>query len=101
MFVQQGIPMPELQAWIATRPGAPPDCRVDFLWKDQRVVGEFDGREKYRDPAEKTREEERETRLRDLGFVVVRWGWDDVLMYGGQTAVRIRAEFAEAAAAPR
>jgi hypothetical protein len=74
---------------------------VDFLWAEQGVIGEFDGQGKYDDPDEKAREREREKRLRDLRFVIVRWGWDDALLHGNLTAVRIRAAFAEAAALMR
>ncbi|QCB94092.1 hypothetical protein [Cellulomonas shaoxiangyii] len=55
--------------------------RVDFWWPAARVVGEFDGRTKYRgddgaDPAEVVwREKVREDRIRATGVTVVRWTW--------------------------
>ncbi|QTF70735.1 type IV toxin-antitoxin system AbiEi family antitoxin domain-containing protein [Arthrobacter woluwensis] len=80
-----GFPRPELQTRFADRVGL--IGYTDFCWRSARVIGEFDGREKYVKPeylrgpstsdiviAEKTRED----RLRHLGFTVVRWVWADV-----------------------
>ena len=58
----------------------------DFCWKEQRTVGEFDGKIKYGrpiGPGEKPedavfREKIREDRIRDLGWEVVRWTWADL-----------------------
>jgi hypothetical protein len=60
----------------------------DFYWKRARVVGEFDGEEKYlkpeylrgRTPSQVVIEEKyREDRIRALGFTVVRWVWADLM----------------------
>ena len=64
---------------------------TDFYWKQSRVVGEFDGEEKYLKPellkgrtasqavvAEKTRE----NRIRAMGVNVVRWDWGDLMEAG-------------------
>lgn len=75
------LPLPELQVnafdangkWLA---------RGDFATADG-VIGEFDGKIKYDQllaPGETAadavmREKERENRLRDAGFEVVRWSW--------------------------
>lgn len=61
--------------------------RTDFVWEPQRVVGEFDGRVKYgrllrpgRQPGDAVFEEKRrEDLIRDEGWAVVRWTWDDLL----------------------
>lgn len=60
--------------------------RVDFWWPDLHLVGEFDGRLKYRAElggarAKDTvwREKLREDALRALGLRIVRWTWDDAL----------------------
>ena len=60
---------------------------TDFYWKESKVVGEFDGEEKYM-KAEflKSRtasqavvaEKQRENRIRALGINVVRWDWADL-----------------------
>lgn len=64
---------------------------ADFCWKRARVVGEFDGEEKYlkpgylrgRTPSQAVVEEKyREDRIRALGFSVVRWVWADLMQPG-------------------
>ncbi|WP_027506941.1 type IV toxin-antitoxin system AbiEi family antitoxin domain-containing protein [Rhodococcus sp. UNC23MFCrub1.1] len=60
--------------------------RVDFLVDGSNVIGEFDGRVKYGRlvPAGETpadvlwREKLREDALRDAGYTVVRWTWQDL-----------------------
>lgn len=64
---------------------------ADFYWKRARVVGEFDGEEKYlkpeylrgRTPSQAVVEEKyREDRIRATGFTVVRWVWADLMQPG-------------------
>ena len=60
--------------------------RVDFLFADAGVVGEFDGKVKYgkylregQDPGEVVfAEKQREDAIRDTGWEVVRWTWSDL-----------------------
>jgi hypothetical protein len=75
------LPRPVLQ-WEA--PGGIGRC--DFGWPELRTVGEFDGRIKYgrllrpgQDPGDAVfAEKRREDAIRDAGFRVVRWVWDDL-----------------------
>ncbi|WP_395640730.1 hypothetical protein [Pseudolysinimonas sp.] len=53
--------------------------RLDFFWPDQGVVGEADGRDKYRSPADLWEEKQREDALRSIDLRVARWGWDEAL----------------------
>lgn len=64
---------------------------ADFYWKQARVVGEFDGVEKYvkagylkgRTASQAVVEEKkRENRIRATGVNVVRWDWADLLEPG-------------------
>lgn len=64
---------------------------ADFYWKRSRVVGEFDGEEKYvKDAYLKgltasqavVAEKNRENRIRALGINVVRWDWADLRVPG-------------------
>ncbi|MBT2248058.1 type IV toxin-antitoxin system AbiEi family antitoxin domain-containing protein [Arthrobacter sp. BHU FT2] len=64
---------------------------ADFYWKDAKVVGEFDGEEKYVKPEYlKGRsasqavvlEKNRENRIRATGLNVVRWDWADLMAPG-------------------
>jgi hypothetical protein len=88
-----GFPKPELQYDIFDEDGGLVG-RTDFCWPEHRTVGEFDGRVKYgrllkpgQSPGEVMyREKLREDRLRDLGWQVVRWTWDEL----GQPQVIVR-----------
>jgi hypothetical protein len=61
-------------------------ARTDFVWEDDGLVGEFDGRIKYGRllrPGEKAedviyREKLREDSVREAGWGVVRWTWSDL-----------------------
>jgi hypothetical protein len=84
-----GLPIPELQYTLRAADGAF-IARVDFLWKAQRTVGEFDGKVKYGrtlkpgQPVEEVLYEEkvREDRIRDNNLQVVRWTWPDLYRPG-------------------
>jgi hypothetical protein len=93
------LPAPEPQFWV-TAGGS--DYRVDFYWKHHRLIGEADGRTKYRglgpagavDPeaAELAvwKEKAREDALRDAGYRLVRWTYAQMLRETDQTIARIR-----------
>ena len=70
------LPLPELQAWICGADGR--TYRVDFLWRDRRVIGEADGWVKYTDLGDLREEKRREDALRAAGFVMVRWTSDEL-----------------------
>lgn len=64
---------------------------ADFYWKQCKVVGEFDGEEKYVKPEylkgwttsqAVIAEKKREDRMRALGLRVVRWHWADLMEAG-------------------
>ncbi|MCQ1987877.1 hypothetical protein [Arthrobacter sp. zg-Y844] len=78
-----GFPAPELQQEFSTPVGR---FRSDFYWKDQMLVGEFDGAVKYGangsalSPSWETlaREKRREDAIRATGVGFVRWSWSDI-----------------------
>jgi hypothetical protein len=86
---EAGVPRPELQQEILG-PDGRVIARVDFLWREERTVGEFDGRIKYGrllQPGQTPEdvifaEKVREDLLRDLGWTVVRWLWRDLYRSG-------------------
>lgn len=88
-----GLPFPELQVPLDDGRGTVVG-RVDFFWREQRTIGEFDGRLKYDGPDALWNEKRREDALRALGYAVVRWVWQDVWGDFGPTARRICAAFA-------
>lgn len=79
------FPKPELQARIVT-PDHHRVARVDFLFPELGVIGEFDGLVKYRSQLRGSRspedvviaEKAREDALRALGWLVVRWTWREL-----------------------
>ncbi|WP_258195019.1 hypothetical protein [Rhodococcus sp. OK519] len=80
-----GLPSPDLQASLLDPDGLLLG-RVDFLFADAGVVGEFDGKVKYgkylrrgQDPGDAVfAEKQREDRIRDAGWEVARWTWRDL-----------------------
>ena len=65
-------------------------ARVDFYWKEQKTVGEFDGKIKdgrLLKPGQRSEdvifdEKVREDAVRDLNLQVVRWLWADLYRPG-------------------
>ncbi len=103
---EAGLVAPEQQ--VRLRDGAGVIGRVDFWWRALRLVGEFDGRIKYRIGGVADRrtledrlwdEKVREDRMRDAGLRVVRWTWDDA-WEPGRLADRL-ARFGVSRARPR
>jgi very-short-patch-repair endonuclease len=98
---QQGVPPTDLQHEV--RLDGRVVARTDFVWEDHRLVGEFDGRIKYgrllragQQAGDAVFEEKRrEDAVREAGWGVIRWCWDD-LHRPGQLAARIRRAQARA-----
>ena len=88
-LADDGLPAPELQTEIFDSVGRLL-ARLDFCWKEQRTIGEFDGKIKYGrvlKPGQRVEdvvfaEKQREDALRDLGWQVVRWLWADLYRPG-------------------
>ncbi len=99
LMAQQGLPEPELQVDIVdyrhNHVG-----RVDFLFRAERLVVEFDGALKYDAGGDVVAEKWREDRIRELGLRVIRFGWAD-LIRPGLTAQRIRTALARAVCGKR
>ncbi len=82
VMAEVGLPAPELQGLVHDESGAIV-ARVDFLFRAERVVVEFDGAVKYGGPAAQGQlalvaEKRREDTIRRLGYVVVRLTWADL-----------------------
>ncbi|MBO1267133.1 hypothetical protein J1902_03920 [Arthrobacter sp. PO-11] len=80
LMVRAGIPAPTPQVEIPTAAGL---FRADFAWKREKLILEFDGKDKYFDyrPTELVlfEERQRETALRELGWEFVRVRWPQLL----------------------
>jgi len=80
-----GLPPPDLQIRLR-RPDGSLVGRCNSGWREQRTVGEFDGRGKYgrllrggQAPGDAVFEEKvREDAIRDAGWSVARWTWVDI-----------------------
>lgn len=74
-MVAAGLPLPECQVPIETEFGT---FYPDFYWREQNLIGEADGKVKYRDPDAVIAEKRREQVLRDLGRRFVRWDGGEI-----------------------
>lgn len=92
IFHERELPAPEPQFVIDA--GGPTPYRLDFYWKEQRVVGEADGMTKYDDVEVLRAEKVRQERLERLGLEVVRWNWREMLVETDETIARLRAKLA-------
>ena len=100
-YALERLPRPETQIEIWSPDGDFLGL-VDFLWREQRVVGEADGLGKYDQPFALQKEKLREEGLRSWGLEVVRNVWDDVWTAPARRrlAIRVRQAFDFAARHP-
>jgi hypothetical protein len=90
---EHGVPTPELQKVLTGASGI--GYRVDFYWEAGRLIGEADGRQKYRDDDRRRAEEivwaekQREDDLREAGYDFVRWTYRQMFREAALTAARI------------
>lgn len=91
---QNGLPPPELQVRLFDEAGLM--GRVDQCWRHRWTVAEADGAVKYTDPVALFAEKQREDRLREAGFEVVRYTWVDVARRPEALTRRVAAAFGRA-----
>lgn len=94
-FHEGGLPASVSQFPVADVAG--PFARVDHCWPDRWTVAEADGALKYVEPGALFEEKRREDRLRELGFEVVRYTWDEALRRPELVVARVERAFARAA----
>ena len=103
-FADGGLPPPELQAWVGGDVGGNlggvgrPLGRVDFYWPTHSTIAEADGAMKYADPNRARDQLQRDDDLRQAGFQVVHFTWQQLHTNPDQIIRSIRAAFAQAAA---
>ncbi len=92
-----GFPAPEEQVSIRTPYGL---FRPDFIWRDLRVILEFDGRGKYQDYGDTQqaliRERDREKALANQGWIIVRVNWESVYLYPERLTRDLKRAFVRA-----
>ena len=86
-LVRAGLDEPELQREFRDAAGL--IGYADMFWESLGVIGEADGRLKYATADELCLEKIREDRLRALGYIVVRWTWDEIMSNPQAVARRI------------
>lgn len=87
-LVRHGIDEPELQVPLHDHDGL--IGFADMAWLKLGVIGEADGLAKYESRDDYSREKVREDRIRALGFIVVRWTWDQIIRDTPSVVARIR-----------
>jgi len=90
-FKDCGLPPPELQVWLGGTDE--PVGRVDFYWKQYRTIAEVDGAIKYADPDRARAQLRRDSELRDDGFEVVHFTWQQITQTPEHMALSIRKAF--------
>ena len=99
-YRQERLPAPETQ--VEVRRNGRFVALVDFLFREQRTVGEADGMGKYDEPGSLRAEKRREEDLRRCGLEVVRNTWDEVWHASGRAELsqRVREAFGYAEGRP-
>lgn len=92
VFREQGLPAPELQAHISGRDRTV-IARVDFFWRRYRVIAEADGLLKYDGGEKAIAELKRDRLLREAGYEVVHFTWQELFSDPIRVAGRIREAF--------
>jgi hypothetical protein len=90
-FKDCGLPPPELQVWLGGTDE--PVGRVDFYWRKYRTIAEVDGAIKYANPDRARAQLRRDSLLRDDGFEVVHFTWQQITQTPEQVALSIRNAF--------
>ncbi len=88
-LMQIGLDEPELQHEFGDEEGL--IGYADMFWESLGVIGEADGRLKYATRDDLFKEKRREDRLRALGYIVVRWTWDEIMTDPKAVARRVLA----------
>lgn len=91
---EAGLPAPDLQVWVGNEFTAV--GRADFFWARYHTIAEADGAAKYASQARAMTQLRRDTELREAGFEVVHFGWQEITQTPWQVAASIRAAFERA-----
>jgi predicted transcriptional regulator of viral defense system len=94
-FHEQALPAPVLQMNIIG-PAGYFIARTDFCWEQYWTIAEADGLLKYKDRADAIAELKRDRLLREAGYEVVHFTWQELFGEPARVAARIRAAFGRA-----
>ncbi|MDR0343059.1 MAG: type IV toxin-antitoxin system AbiEi family antitoxin domain-containing protein [Nocardiopsaceae bacterium] len=91
VFAEQELPPPDLQVWVGSDDWV--IGRVDFLWREFATIAEADGTVKYANPSRALTQLQRDARLREAGFEVVHFTWQEIMQVPAEVAAAIREAF--------
>lgn len=80
-----GIELPEVNVKVGR-------YRPDMLWRSHRLIVELDGKDAHTNPAQVARDHRRDLELRRLGFVVIRYTWEQVYFEDESVAADLRSQ---------
>jgi predicted transcriptional regulator of viral defense system len=83
-----GVPMPEVNAWIPLSDGG--GYSPDFLWRDQRLIVEVDGRTHHARRGAFLHDRRRDRRLALAGYQTHRYAAEEVFTQPGRVAEELR-----------
>ena len=89
VFAEADLEPPELQVTIHGEQEQFA-ARVDFLWREHKVIAEADGLVKYNDRQDLLKERERDHQLRAAGYTVVHFTWQEIFQAKETVIERIR-----------
>jgi predicted transcriptional regulator of viral defense system len=90
-----GLPRPDVNAWIPYPGGG--GAEADFLWREQQLVVEVDGRDVHTTRRAFEDDRRRDQRLVLAGWRVVRFTWRQVLFEPAYVAATLRGLLGQAA----
>lgn len=94
VFIDGGLPLPELQSEIVDRGGAL--WRADFLWSASKLVAEYDSMQWHASPEALRHDRMKTARLQECGYRVVPLVVDDVRRWPGELVARIASHLSAA-----
>lgn len=90
VFHEHELPRPELQVSIASHELI---GRVDFCWRQHRTIAEADGPHGHWGHAEAIAELKRDRLLREAGYEVVHFTWQELVRDPARVVARVRRAF--------
>ncbi len=73
-----GLPLPEVNVWVTPDDDEPWSIRADFVWREQRVIVQTDGRGTHRTAQAFEHDRREDQRLVAAGWTVIRTTWRQV-----------------------
>lgn len=92
VFHERGLPEPVFQAPIIGTSGSTV-ARTDFCWPEFGAIAEADGVDKYLRRGDIKQDHQRDSRIREVGWEVVHFLWDELFAAPDEVVERIRFAF--------